>query len=261
MVQQKGWPDDVLAPSAVAYNEHYPQPKRMTRADVEEVKHAFVAAAKRAVAIGFDAIEIHNAHGYLLHEFLSPASNHRSDEYGGSFENRTRLTLEVVKLLRGILPANMPLFLRISATDWLDEMNPEIDSWKLEDTVRLAPLLAAAGVDLLDVSSGALHPKQHIRGGPGYQVPFAKAIKKAIGDKMLVGAVGSITAGKQANGYLEDGLDIVTVGRVFLKNPGMVWQFADELGVDAQWANQARWPFAGRAKRSKAETPEANATQ
>jgi 2,4-dienoyl-CoA reductase-like NADH-dependent reductase (Old Yellow Enzyme family) len=226
----------------------------MTKDDIATFKTAYVAAVKRAIAIGFDAIEIHGAHGYLLHEFLSPASNHRTDEYGGSFENRTRLTLEIAELTRSVIPKDMPLFLRISATDWLDEDTPEIESWRVEDTVRLAPLLAEKGVDLLDVSSGGLHEKQHIHAGPGYQVPFAKAVKKAVGDKMAVGTVGSITEGKQANGYLEEGLDLVTVGRAFQKNPGVVWQFADDLGVQCNWANQIRWGFAGRGKKDNTNT-------
>jgi 2,4-dienoyl-CoA reductase-like NADH-dependent reductase (Old Yellow Enzyme family) len=222
----------------------------MTKDDIAAFKSAWVASVKRAIAIGFDAIEIHNAHGYLMHEFLSPASNKRTDEYGGSFENRVRLTLELVDLTREVIPKDMPLFLRISATDWLTEDTPEIESWKLEDTVRLAPMLAERGVDLLDVSSGGLHEKQHIHSGPGYQVPFAKAVKEAVGDKMLVGAVGSITEGKQANGYLEDGLDLAIVGREFQKNPGVVWAFADGLGVQVNWANQIRWGFAGRGKKN-----------
>ena len=164
----------------------------MTLEDIKNLKVAWGACVKRAIAVGFDVIEIHNgrlsnsllrglalylalqlwnlvshecvAHGYLLHSFLSPASNFRKDKYGGSFENRTRLTLEIVELTRSLMPANMPLFLRISATDWLE--HEDMESWRLEDTVRLAPLLAEKGVDLLDVSSGGLNSKQHINAGP-----------------------------------------------------------------------------------------------
>ncbi|KAF2279096.1 FMN-linked oxidoreductase [Westerdykella ornata] len=244
-----GWPDNVKAPSAIPYNERHAQPKAMTKADIEEYKQAFKAAVERAVKAGVDVIEIHNAHGYLLHSFLSPASNQRTDEYGGSFENRIRLTLEVVELARQTMPKDMPLFLRISATDWLEEAG--IEGWTVEQTCKLAPLLAERGVDLLDVSSGGLHEKQHIHGGPGYQVPFANAVKKAVGDKMAVSAVGSITEGKQANGYLEEGgLDMVFVGRMFQKNPGLVWSFAEDLGVEARWANQIRWGFGGRGGKS-----------
>lgn len=220
----------------------------MTKEDIVNYKAAFKSAIERALRAGFDVIEIHNAHGYLLHSFLSPASNHRTDEYGGSFENRIRLTLEIVDLARSTIPDDMPLFLRISATDWLEEAG--IEGWTLEDTVKLADILADRGVDLLDVSSGGLHEKQHIHAGPGYQVPFAKAVKDKVGDRMAVGTVGSITEGKQANGYLVDNnLDLAMAGRAFQKNPGLVWAWADDLGVEGRWANQIRWGFAGRGKK------------
>jgi 2,4-dienoyl-CoA reductase-like NADH-dependent reductase (Old Yellow Enzyme family) len=250
-IEMNGWPDNVYAPSAIAYNSRFPKPKAMTKQDIENVKAAFVASAKRALEAGFDAIEIHNAHGYLLHEFISGVSNHRTDEYGGSFENRTRLTLEVVDLVRKTIPKDMPLFLRISATDWLEESDkPELRgaSWKVEDTVRLAPMLAAHGVDVLDVSSGANHPEQHIRLGPAYQAQFAKAVKKAVGDKLIVATVGSIGSGKLAEELLQDGLDIVAVGRGFQKNPGLVFAWADELGVQVRMPHQIGWGFAGRGK-------------
>ena len=187
----------------------------------------------------------HTLSGYLLHSFLSPASNERTDSYGGSFENRTRLTREIVELTRAQIPSNMPLFLRISATDWLEEEN-DLESWKVEDTVKLAEILADMGVDLLDVSSGGLHPKQRVKSGPGYQAPFAKAVKERVGDKMAVGTVGTITSGKQAQQLLEEGLDLAIVGRMFQKNPGLVWTFAEELGVQVNVANQIRWGFGGR---------------
>ncbi|CBX96213.1 hypothetical protein IAQ61_001389 [Plenodomus lingam] len=243
-----GWPDDVHGPSALAFNDHHCTPKAMTLSDIEALKSDFRAAIQRALKIGFDTIEIHNAHGYLLHSFLSPASNTRTDAYGGSFENRTRLTLEIVDIARQTIPNDMPLLLRISATDWLEEAG--IEGWTVEQTVRLAEILASKGVDLLDVSSGGLHEKQHIHAGPGYQEPFAKAVKDKVGDKMLVGTVGNITSGKQANAYLErDDLDLAFIGRMFQKNPGFVWQCADELGVEGRWANQIRWGFGGRGKK------------
>jgi 2,4-dienoyl-CoA reductase-like NADH-dependent reductase (Old Yellow Enzyme family) len=243
-----GWPDNVYAPSAIAYNDRHAQPKEMTKQDIENFKKAFKDAIERAIRAGFDFIEIHNAHGYLLHTFLSPASNHRTDEYGGSFENRTRLTIEMVELARSTMPDTMPLFLRISATDWLEEAG--VEGWTLDDTVKLSETLAAKGVDLLDISSGGCHEKQHIHAGPGYQVPFAKAVKDKVGDKMAVSAVGSITEGKQAEGYLQDNnLDFILVGRQFQKNPGLVWSFADDLGVEGRWANQIRWGFGGRGKK------------
>jgi 2,4-dienoyl-CoA reductase-like NADH-dependent reductase (Old Yellow Enzyme family) len=238
-----GWPDNVWAPSAVPFGDTYPKPKEMTKAQIQEFKDAFVAAVKRAVKAGFDAIEIHNAHGYLLHEFISPVSNKRTDEYGGSFENRTRLTLELVDLTRETIPKDMPLFLRISATDWLEEhQDAELreNSWKVEDTVRLAKILAERGVDVLDVSSSGNHPEQHIHAKPAYQASFAFAVKKEVGDKMAVGTVGSIETATLAEDLLEQGLDIVTVGRGFQKNPGLVFAWADELGVTVQMPNQIR---------------------
>lgn len=164
-----GWPKNVYAPSAIPYNERHAQPKEMTKDDIENFKNAWVASVKRALAVGFDVIEIHNAHGYLLHEFVSPVTNKRSDEYGGSFANRIRLTLEIVDLTRNLVPEDMPVFLRISATDWLEEVEG-IEGWTVEDTIKLANILAQRGVDLLDVSSGGNHPAQKITTGPGYQV-------------------------------------------------------------------------------------------
>jgi 2,4-dienoyl-CoA reductase-like NADH-dependent reductase (Old Yellow Enzyme family) len=243
-----GWPDNVYGPSAIPYNDRHAKPKEMTKEDIETFKKAFKDAVERAIRAGFDVIEIHNAHGYLLHTFLSPASNHRTDEYGGSFENRVRLTLEIVDIARKTMPDTMPLFLRVSATDWLEES--DIQGWTVDETVKLSELLAERGVDLLDVSSGGAHEKQKIKGGPGYQMPFAKAVKDKVGDKLAVSTVGTITQGKQANGYLEEnGLDMVLVGRMFQKNPGLVWAWADELGVEARWANQIRWGFGGRGRK------------
>ncbi|PNS21913.1 hypothetical protein CAC42_511 [Sphaceloma murrayae] len=245
-----GWPDDVYGPSAIPWNKDHAQPREMTLQDISDFKDAYAAAVRRSLAAGFDAIEIHNAHGYLLHSFLSPVSNQRTDQYGGSFENRTRLTLEVVDMVRAMIPKDMPLFLRISATDWLEEQPKSEfpESWTSEDTVRLAPLLAERGVDLLDVSSGGNHPAQHPHTGPAYQAPFAKAVKKAVGDKLLVGTVGNIRTGKEAEQQLQDGLDLVIVGRWFQKNPALVWTWAEELGVEVQLANQIRWGFGGRGK-------------
>lgn len=247
-----GWPGNVLAPSAVPYSENLAQPNEMSKDDIEEFKKAWVASVKRALACRFDAIEIHNAHGYLLHSFLSPASNKRTDDYGGSFENRTRLTLEVVDLTRRMIPDDMPLFIRISATDWL-ENEPGVEGWKVDDIVKLAEILASKGVDLLDCTSGGLDPRQKIKAGPGYQAPFAKAIKARLGDKLAVGTVGFITTGKQANQLLEEGLDLAVVGRMFQKNPGLVLSFAEELGVEINVANQIRWGLGGRPGGAKKE--------
>lgn len=249
---QNGWPDDVYGPSAIKWNEHHAQPKEMSLQDIEDFKAAYAAATKRAVQVGFDAIEIHNAHGYLLHEFLSPVANQRKDKYGGSWENRTRLTLEVVELVRAIIPSDMPLFLRISATDWLEENKDFPESWTGDDTVKLAPLLAERGVDLLDVSSGGNHPAQHPHVKPAYQAPFAIKVKEAVKNtKMAVGSVGAIENAKLANDLLEkDNLDLAIVGRGFQKNPGLVFAWGDELGVHVNMPNQIRWGFGGRGKKS-----------
>lgn len=163
-----GWPDRVIGPSAIAWNEDLAPVREMSKVDIEEFKAAWLAGVKRALKAGFDVIEIHNAHGYLLHSFLSPVSNKRTDEYGGSFENRTRLTRELVKATREAIPESMPLFLRISGTDFL-EAQEDMESWKVEDTVRLAPTLAELGLDLLDVSGGGTSSLQHAHVGPGYQ--------------------------------------------------------------------------------------------
>ncbi|KAL0256117.1 NADH-dependent flavin oxidoreductase [Diplodia seriata] len=247
-----GW-TNVKAPSAVPFDDNIHVPRAMTKDDIVEVRDAFAAAARRAVAAGFDFVEIHNAHGYLLHSFLSPVANHRTDEYGGSFENRTRLTLEVVDAVRAAIPDTMPLFLRISATDFLEEVEgfgPE-KSWTLRDTIALAEILAQRGVDVLDVSAGGQHPAQKIKGGPAHQAPFAKAIKEKVGDKLLVATVGTITDGKMANQLLEDGLDIAAAGRGFQKNPGLVWAWADDLDVQIEAAQQIRWGFMGRGKKGR----------
>ncbi|KAH9912684.1 FMN-linked oxidoreductase [Epithele typhae] len=242
-----GWPDDVVAPSAVPYSADLVHPKALDKQGIQRIVAAFVAAAKRALAAGFDVIEIHNAHGYLLHEFISPHSNKRTDEYGGSFENRVRLTLEIVDAVRGVMPPSMPLFLRVSATDWLEESLANEESWCSEDTVRLAGILAEHGVDLLDVSTGGMSPLQKIKGGPAYQAGFAEAVKKAHGDKILVSAVGALGDGRVAQGVLDKGqADVIFVGRQFQKNPGLVWTMAEELGVPLTVAHQIEWGFAGR---------------
>lgn len=243
-----GWPENVKGPADDAFASKFPVPKPMTKKDIEDLKVSWVAAVKRAVKAGADFIEIHNAHGYLLMSFLSPAVNTRTDEYGGSFENRIRLSLEIAKLTREAVPDHLPVFLRVSATDWLEESHSGQPSWKLEDTIKFAQALAESGnVDLLDVSSGGVHSDQKVQAGPGFQAPFAVAIKKAVGDKMLVGSVGMIDNATLANSLVEkEGLDLVLVGRGFQKNPGLVWTFAEELNVEISMANQIRWGFASR---------------
>ncbi|KAK9243552.1 NADPH dehydrogenase afvA [Lipomyces tetrasporus] len=250
-----GWPNNVKGPSTIPFSPDFATPIAMSLADITELKAAWAAAVRRSIAAGFDVIEIHAAHGYLLHSFMSPVSNARTDQYGGTFENRIRLTLEIVELTRANMPQDMPLFLRLSATDWLEHGDFEGDSWKLSDTIRLAPILAEYSVDLLDVSSGGGHVAQAIAGAPFlYQAEFSKAIKKSLGEgsPMRVGAVGQIRTGTMANNLLEgkghDGieLDIAVVGRLFQKDPALVWTWADELGVEINVANQIRWAFKGR---------------
>ncbi|CCM06024.1 uncharacterized protein FIBRA_08268 [Fibroporia radiculosa] len=247
-----GWPDNVWAPSAIPYNEHFPRPKELTKAGIQRIVRAFADAAKRSLKVGFDVIEIHSAHGYLLNEFLAPIANKRTDEYGGSFENKIRLLLEVVDAVRAIIPITMPLFVRVSATDWLDEVFPD-EAWTGKDTVKLGGILAEHGVDLLDVSSGGVHPQQKIKFAPlANQIPYSHAVRDVHGHKILVGAVGTINTGTFAQEILDQGsADIIFVGRQFQRNPGTVWAFAEQLGVSTALANQIGWPVMGGG--SKAE--------
>ncbi|RFU74040.1 nadph dehydrogenase [Trichoderma arundinaceum] len=256
-----GWPADVVGPSHEAFNEHYPKPRAMSLSEIAQFKRDFLSAVRRALRAGFDVIELHFAHGYLVSSFLSPAVNKRSDEYGGSFENRARLALELVDATRQIIPKGMPLFVRISATDWLDT-NPEWKggaSWNAEESVKLAKLFAQRGVDVLDVSSGGNHAQQKVVGGPGYQAPFAKKIKAAVGDGMLISSVGSIKTGDIAQRIINgsDGaddtpLDLIAAGRMFQKNPGLVWAWADDLDVSINLAHQIGWGFGGRPSKKPA---------
>ncbi|KAJ4223324.1 NADH-dependent flavin oxidoreductase [Fusarium solani] len=246
-----GWPDEIHGPSPLAYNDVLPKPKEMSLAQIQATKEAFVASAKRALEAGFDIIEIHAAHGYLLHQFLSPVSNRRTDEYGGSWENRVRIVLEITELIRGVIPDTMPLFVRVSGTELLEGLAEFPESWTIADSTKLALLLADRGVDLLDVSSGGLHPSQAtgIKPGAGYQVPLSQQIKKGVGGNILVAAVGGIKTGTLAEEVLQSGIDVVFCGRWFQKNPGLVHAFADELGVTVKMANQTGWAFRGRGKR------------
>lgn len=236
-----GWVDNVKAPSAVPFAEGDIIPKAMTKEDIQEFKDAWVAATKRALEAGVDFIEIHNAHGYLLSSFLTPSANKRTDEYGGSFENRIRLSLEIAQLTRDTVGPDVPVFLRVSATDWLESEK----GWKLEDTVEFARALAAQGcIDVLDISTGGVHSAQKITAGPAFQVPFAAAVKKAVGDKILVAAVGMINNGVLAEKILnEDDIDIILVGRAFQRDTGLAWAFAKDLDVEISMAAQIRWGF------------------
>lgn len=255
-----GWPEDVWGPSAEPWNDDFPVPKELTEEGIDRVVKAFADGAKRAIEAGFDVIEIHNAHGYLLSSFLSPCANKRTDSYGGSFENRTRLTLRVVEAVKAVIPSSTPLFLRISATDWMEWSNEP--SWTLKDTVRLASILAKHGVDFLDISSGGNHKAQKIdiAGIVAPHAPFSEAVKREVGDSLIVGAVGGITDGHIAQEILDKGqADAILVGRQFQKNPGAVWAFADDLGVEIKVAHQIEWGWKGRGIGGKVP-PTAKAT-
>ncbi|KAI9927533.1 hypothetical protein MW887_003151 [Aspergillus wentii] len=253
-----GWPDEIVGPSAIPQEEGVNTvPRALTREDIEVLKGDYAEAAKRAVEANFDAIEIHAAHGYLLHQFLSPVSNQRTDEYGGTFDNRVRLLLEVSEAIRAVIPTTIPLLVRISATDWFEfdeNLKKEFpESWTLAQSIQLASLLADRGVDLVDVSSGGVHAKSAIaiKSGPAYQVNFAQEIKKAVGNRLLISAVGGIKTGALAEEVVQSGIDAVQAGRWFQQNPGLVRAFANELGVKVRMATQIDWSFEGRGKRAK----------
>jgi 2,4-dienoyl-CoA reductase-like NADH-dependent reductase (Old Yellow Enzyme family) len=227
---QGGW-NDVVAPSAVQFSASYPMPKALSEDGIAAIVGAFGEAARRARQAGYQVIEIHSAHGYLLHEFLSPLSNQRTDRYGGSFENRTRIVREVVTAIRCSWPENLPLFIRISATDWTEE------GWDLEQSVELARLLRPLGVDLVDCSSGGNVATAKIPIAAGYQVPFAARIRRDAG--ILTGAVGMITAPAQAEHILRTGqADLVIMAREMLRNPYWPLRAAAELGQAASWPVQ-----------------------
>lgn len=224
-----GW--EPLGPSALGFSPDSPLPLEMNEGDIASVLADFPAAARRAVACGFDTIEIHAAHGYLLHSFFSPLSNRRTDRYGGSFENRTRLVREVTGAVRAVIPTEMPLLVRISASDWAD------GGWTIEDSVRLTRDLAALGCDLVDASSGGLVSHQQIPVGPHYQVPFAERIRAETG--MPTGAVGLITEAEPADAIVRDGkADLVLLAREFLRDPYWPLHAATTLGVDVAWPPQ-----------------------
>ncbi|MFE3859589.1 NADH:flavin oxidoreductase/NADH oxidase [Streptomyces goshikiensis] len=216
------------APSPLPFAEGDPVPHELTIDQIREITGQFADAARRALDAGYEVVEIHGAHGYLIGEFLSPHSNKRTDAYGGSFENRTRFALEVVDAVRAVWPQELPLFFRISATDWLEEAG-----WTADETVRLAGLLLEHGVDLLDVSTGGLAPGVRIPVGPGYQVPFAARVKAETG--LPVAAVGLITDPEQAEKILADGeADAVLLGRELLRDPYWARRAAAELGGEVR---------------------------
>lgn len=223
-----GW--QTVAPSSIPFIEGDRKPEQLNEAGIAKVIADFKNAAIRALSAGFDVIEIHSAHGYLLHEFLSPLSNVRNDEYGGSFENRIRLLLQVINEVKLVWPSENPLFVRISATDWTD------NGWSPEDSVKLAYVLKDMGVDLIDCSSGGNIFNAKIPAGPGYQVPFSEAVRKT---GIMTGAVGVITSARQAESILQEGkADVVLLAREFLRNPYFPLNAAQELGAEVEWPVQ-----------------------
>ena len=225
-----GW-RPIFAPSAIAFKDGWIEPQALRVEKIAEITQQFVAASQRARSAGFLVAEIHAAHGYLLHEFLSPVTNMRTDRYGGSFENRIRFLCEVVSAVRADWPPELPLFVRISATDWLE------DGWRIADSVRLATALKTLGVDLIDASSGGISPDAKIGVGPGYQVPFARQIRAE--SEIATGAVGMITRAAQAQDVIESGAaDLVLLARELLRHPYWPLQAAAELGREAPWPRQ-----------------------
>jgi 2,4-dienoyl-CoA reductase-like NADH-dependent reductase (Old Yellow Enzyme family) len=232
-----GW--QTVAPSAIPFDEGYAVPEELSLAGIRQVVGDFGAAARRAMLAGFKVLEIHAAHGYLINEFLSPLSNRRQDEYGGSFDNRIRLLMEIVSAVRTVWPAGFPLFVRISSTDWVE------GGWSVDDSVRLAGILKSSGVDVMDCSSGGLVPYAKIPAGPGYQIGFAERIRST---GILTGAVGIITDAAQAESVLVSGqADLVFMAREMLRDPYFPLHAADELEY-----REMLWPVQyERARRAK----------
>jgi 2,4-dienoyl-CoA reductase-like NADH-dependent reductase (Old Yellow Enzyme family) len=276
-----GWPEDVVGPSGgpenswdgkgLAEDGGFWPPRELTVEEIKETVDAFAQAARRSVEAGIDVIEIHAAHGYLIYQFLSPITNRRADQYGGSFENRTRLLVEVVQAVRKQIPENMPLFLRVSSTEWMEETDlaKQFGSWDVESTIRLARMLPGLGVDLLDVSSGGNHPLQRINmfASKDYQTKIANQIRqtmKASGLSLFIGAVGLITEAEQARAIVDDRgsdksigeeanaakemtdakdgkepmADVILVARQFMREPEWVLKVGWKLGVDVAWPSQ-----------------------
>ena len=228
-IGEGGW--QTVAPSPEQYSDKNPVPKEMDKTDIEKVINDFRNGARRCLHAGYELIELHMAHGYLLHQFYSPFSNHRKDEYGGCFENRTRLAVEITRAVRSVLPDDFPLFIRISCTDWAE------GGWNLEQSIKLVKLLKAEGADLIDCSSGGNLPNVKIPAGPGYQIPFSAKIKKEA--DILTGGVGFITLPEQAEQIIRtEHADVVLIAREFLRDPYWPMHAAKSLKTDIQWAKQ-----------------------
>lgn len=232
-----------VGPSALPFSDHHPTPQALSEDDIAVTARQFLAATRRALAAGFKVIELHAAHGYLLHSFLSPLSNQRSDRYGGSFDNRVRLLVEVATQMREMIPAELVLFVRISATDWVD------GGWNIDESVELSRRLRAAGIDLIDCSSGGVMPVAKIPVGPGYQTPFASRIKLEAG--IATGAVGLVTEPLQANEIIAHcDADLVFLGRELLRNPYWAHRAYSELNEEPNWPPQ--YGYAVRRRVAKA---------
>jgi NADPH2 dehydrogenase len=217
------------APSAIPYDNGWPVPRAMTNDDIKRCLGEFAAAAKRVDRIGYDVIELHGAHGYLAHQFLSPLSNQRTDEYGGSTENRMRFAIEMYETVRAVWPEQKPIGMRVSATDWIE------GGWTPEETVMLAKELKKRGLDYMDVSTGGLSPQQKIPLSPGYQVPFAEKVKKEAG--IVTMSVGLITGARQAEEIVASGkADLIVLGRGIMYDPRWAWHAAEELGAETAYA-------------------------
>jgi 2,4-dienoyl-CoA reductase-like NADH-dependent reductase (Old Yellow Enzyme family) len=234
-----GW--SVVGPSAVPFDEGNPVPAALDEAGIDSILAAFEAATRRALEAGFRLVEIHAAHGYLLHEFLSPLSNRRTDNYGGSLENRMRMTIRVAEAVRNLAPSDMPVFVRISATDWVE------GGWDADQSVVLAGRLRDVGIDLIDVSSGALVPRVRIPVAKGYQVPFARKIRCEA--KIMTGAVGLITDSEYANEIVTEGdADLVFIARELLREPYWALKAEQELGTEVSWPISYGYAVKRRAK-------------
>ena len=222
-IENGGW--HTLAPSPIPFAENFPRPKEMSEEDIKLVIDQFINAVKRSISSGFEVIELHFAHGYLVHEFCSPISNQRKDKYGGTLENRCRFAIEISKSVRQVIPDGMPLFVRISSTDWID------GGWDINQSVQLAKWLKEVGVDLIDCSSGGNVKNAKIALAPGYQIPFSERIKKEVG--ILTGGVGLITTAEQAEEIISSGkADIILMARQMLREPYFALHAAKKLNID-----------------------------
>ncbi|KAL6354833.1 hypothetical protein LRP88_12190 [Fusarium phalaenopsidis] len=255
-----GWPTDVVGPSPLPYADDHAPPKELSVEEIKGLVQKFADSATRAVKAGFDVIELHGAHGYLHNNFLSPVSNIRTDQYGGSFENRTRFLVETIQAVRAVIPESMPLWLRISATEWMDHSDQP--SWNLEESIRLAKLLPGLGIDVLDVSSAGNTPLSRIPCHNRYQTDLAGSIRAAVraeGLQLQIAAVGKITEAEMARSIVEEGkpvecngdgtvevngdhgvaqAELILAARQFLRDPQWVLNVANELGVRAKWPHQ-----------------------